>query len=56
VFSGIPLVVMVSLLTLLGLLGAERLFRRGREEASRLSTSYRISFGIGLHNLGEGWP
>ena len=54
VFSGIPLVVMVSLLTLLGLLGAERLFRRGREEASRLSTSYRISFGIGLHNLGEG--
>jgi zinc transporter ZupT len=54
VFSGIPLVVMVSLLTLLGLLGAERFFRRGREQASRLSTSYRISFGIGLHNLGEG--
>ena len=54
VFSGVPLVIMVSLLTLLGLLGAERLFRRGREEASRLSTSYRISFGIGLHNLGEG--
>ena len=54
VFSGIPLVIMVSLLTLLGLLGAERLFRRGREQASRLSTSYRISFGIGLHNLGEG--
>ena len=54
VFSGIPLVVMVSFLTLLGLLGAERLFRRGREQASRLSTSYRISFGIGLHNLGEG--
>ena len=53
-FSGIPLVIMVSLLTLLGLLGAERLFRRGREQASRLSTSYRISFGIGLHNLGEG--
>jgi zinc transporter ZupT len=45
---------MVSLLTLLGLLGAEQLFRRGREQASRLSTSYRISFGIGLHNLGEG--
>ena len=54
VFSGIPLVVMVSLLTLIGLLGAERLFRRGREDASRLSTSYRISLGIGLHNLGEG--
>src|ERR671916_335239 len=54
IFSGIPLVILVALLTLLGLLAAERLFRRGREEASRLGTSYRISFGIGLHNLGEG--
>jgi zinc transporter ZupT len=53
-FSGIPMVILVALLTTLGLLGAERLFRRGRKEASRLSTSYRISFGIGLHNLGEG--
>lgn len=53
-FSGVPLVLSVTLLTLLGLLGAERLFRRGREEASRLSTSYRIAAGIGLHNLGEG--
>ncbi len=53
-FSGIPLVILVALLTLLGLLGAERLFRRGSGEASRLSTSYRISLGIGLHNLGEG--
>lgn len=52
--SGIPLVLLVAMLTLLGLLGTERLFRRGREEASRLSTSYRISTGIGLHNLGEG--
>ncbi|MGB3632451.1 MAG: metal transporter, partial [Rubrobacteraceae bacterium] len=54
VFSGTPLVIMVALLTLLGLLASERLFRRGRETASRLATSYRISFGIGLHNLGEG--
>jgi zinc transporter ZupT len=54
VFSGIPLVILVALLTLLGLLAAERLFRRSREEASRLGTSYRISFGIGLHNFGEG--
>ena len=54
VFSGIPLVILVALLTLLGLLAAERLFRRGREEANRLGTSYRISFGIGLHNFGEG--
>jgi zinc transporter, ZIP family len=53
-FSGVPMVILVALLTLLGLLGVERLFRRGREEASRLATSYRIAFGIGLHNLGEG--
>ncbi|MBA3473442.1 MAG: metal transporter [Rubrobacter sp.] len=53
-FSGIPMVILVTLLTLLGLLGTERLFRRGRTEASRLGTSYRISLGIGLHNLGEG--
>jgi ZIP family zinc transporter len=53
-FSGIPMVILVALLTLLGLLGVERLFRRGREEASRLGTSYRIALGIGLHNLGEG--
>jgi hypothetical protein len=38
--------------TLLGLLGAERLFRR-RGETSPLSTSYRIALGMGLHNLGE---
>jgi zinc transporter ZupT len=54
VFSGIPLVILLALLTLLGLLGTERLLRRGREETSRLGTSYRIAFGIGLHNLGEG--
>ena len=53
-FSGIPLVILVALLTLLGLLGTERMFKRGRDETSRLSTSYRISLGIGLHNLGEG--
>jgi zinc transporter ZupT len=53
-FSGVPMVLLVALLTLLGLLATERLFRRGREEASRLGTSYRIALGIGLHNLGEG--
>jgi zinc transporter ZupT len=52
VFSGIPLVILLTLLTLLGLLAAARLFRRG--QASRLGTSYRIALGIGLHNLGEG--
>ncbi len=54
VFSGIPLVILLTLLTLLGLLGTEQLLRRGREEATRLGTSYRIALGIGLHNLGEG--
>ena len=53
-FSGVPMVILVVLLTLFGLLGVERLFRRGREGASRLATSYRIALGIGLHNLGEG--
>jgi zinc transporter, ZIP family len=54
VFSGIPLVILLTLLTLLGLMASGRLFRRGSEEASRLGTSYRIALGIGLHNLGEG--
>src|SRR3712207_277677 len=53
VFSGVALVLVAALLSLLGLLGAERLFRR-RGQMSRLSTSYRIALGIGLHNLGEG--
>jgi len=52
VFSGVPMVILVALLTLFALLGVERLFRR--EGASRLATSYRIALGIGLHNLGEG--
>ena len=54
VFSGIPLVILLTLLTLLGLLAAERMFWRGRDEASRLGTSYRVALGIGLHNFGEG--
>ena len=54
IFSGIPLVILLTLLTLLGLMASGRLFRWGREEASRLGTSYRIALGIGLHNLGEG--
>jgi zinc transporter, ZIP family len=48
----VPMVILVALLTLFGLLGVERLFRR--EGAGRLATSYRIALGIGLHNLGEG--
>jgi len=53
-FSGVPMVILVALLALFGLLGVERMFRRGREETIRLATSYRIAMGIGLHNLGEG--
>lgn len=52
--SGVPLVLLVAGLTLLALLATERLMKRGREESSRLATSYRIALGIGLHNLGEG--
>ena len=44
----------MAVLTLLGLLATQRLFRGGREETGRLATSYRIALGIGLHNLGEG--
>src|SRR3712207_2052286 len=54
IFSGVPMVLLVAMLALLGLMASERLFRRGREEASRLGTSCRIALGIGLHSLGEG--
>jgi zinc transporter ZupT len=57
VLSGIPLVILVTLMTVLALLSTDRLFRRlrgGAQSGGRLETSYRISFGIGLHNLGEG--
>lgn len=52
--SGVPLVLLVTGLTLLALLATQRLMERRREQSGRLATSYRISFGIGLHNLGEG--
>jgi len=57
VLSGIALVILVTLMTVLALLSTDRLFRRlrgGAQSGGRLETSYRISFGIGLHNLGEG--
>jgi zinc transporter, ZIP family len=52
VFGGAPLVFMVALLTFGALiaLGA----RSKGQTTSRLGVSYRIAFGIGLHNLGEG--
>ena len=45
-FSGVPMTILVALLTLLGLLGVERLFRRGRSAAtisSARSTSMLVS-------------
>lgn len=59
-WQGVPLVVFVALLTLGILLavGSRRRVTKGRDPAPRgsdaLGTSYRIAFGIGLHNLGEG--
>lgn len=51
-FSGVPMVLSVALLTLLGLQATGRLFHS--RTSGRLSTSYRVATGIGLHNLGEG--
>ncbi len=50
--SGVPLVLLLASLTVVfGLLGSRLLSPR---EQTGLPTSYRISGGIGLHNLGEG--
>ncbi len=50
--SGIPLVLLLASLTLLfGFVGSRALSRR---EQTGLPIAYRISGGIGLHNLGEG--
>lgn len=51
-WQGVPLVLFIALVTL-GVLLAVGSVRRD-EDASPLGISYRISFGIGLHNLGEG--
>lgn len=50
-WQGIPLVVFIALLTLGALLAIGSLRRRS---ADVLGTAYLLSFGIGLHNLGEG--
>ncbi len=50
--SGVPLVLLLAALTLLvGFVGSKLLSRR---EQTGLPIAYRISGGIGLHNLGEG--
>jgi zinc transporter ZupT len=51
-WQGVPLIIIVALITLGGILAVGTL-GKGRE-SSPLSVSYRIAFGIGLHNLGEG--
>ncbi|MBC8099273.1 MAG: metal transporter [Armatimonadetes bacterium] len=51
-WQGAPLVVVVALMTL-GVLLAVSSVRKG-QESTPLSIAYRIAFGIGLHNLGEG--
>lgn len=51
-WQGVPLVVFVALMTA-GILVAAGSVRRGAH-GDALGTSYRIAFGIGLHNLGEG--
>jgi zinc transporter ZupT len=50
--DGPLLVPLVALLTFLLLVTVSN--HGGREQTSALGTSYRIAFGIGLHNLGEG--
>jgi zinc transporter, ZIP family len=52
VFGGAPLVFMVALLTFGALIALGS--RSKGQTTSRLGVSYRIAFGIGLHNLGEG--
>jgi zinc transporter ZupT len=51
-WQGVPLVVLVALISLGILLAVGSFGRRG--ENTPLGIAYRIAFGIGLHNLGEG--
>lgn len=55
VFQGVPLVAFGMLLSFLLLITIGQTGRAGRGQGlSRLSLSYLIALGIGLHNLGEG--
>ena len=51
-WQGVPMVIFIALITL-GMLIAVSSVRQG-QESTPLGISYRIAFGIGLHNLGEG--
>jgi zinc transporter, ZIP family len=51
-WQGVPLVIIVAVITL-GAIIAVGSVQRGRD-STPLGIAYRIAFGIGLHNLGEG--
>ena len=51
-WQGVPLIIIVALITLGGIIAVSSV-QRGRD-STPLGVSYRIAFGIGLHNLGEG--
>jgi zinc transporter, ZIP family len=50
-FQAEPLVFLLTLLTLLAIMGVGKTFNKGD---SKLFLAYSIALGIGLHNLGEG--
>lgn len=52
VFGGAPLVFLVALLSFSAIIAVSA--RRKNTAPARLGIAYRIAFGIGLHNLGEG--
>lgn len=51
-WQGVPLIIIIALITLGGIIAVGSV-QRGRD-STPLGVSYRIAFGIGLHNLGEG--
>lgn len=52
IYGGAPLVFLVALLAFLALVALGS--GKPGKQSSRLGLAYRIAFGIGLHNLGEG--
>lgn len=52
--QGLPVIILVALFVLFALILLGRREKVSGQVPSNLSISYRIAFGIGLHNLGEG--
>jgi zinc transporter ZupT len=50
-WQGVPLILIIAMITFGAIVAVSNL-RKG--EGAPLGTAYRIAFGIGLHNLGEG--